>query len=161
MKYLIVTLLIALVISFSSSAEETSAPISVIHKSPTGEPLSEPPFRYMSYYRTEVKNNSNQPLKIVWFEGYEQFQGTWYPGNVLGRTLRGDEFSEWYTEGDKTDGGIILPGETAICDVNWHGNDSTGGQNIKWAFIAVDRSGNDYYIEATVDPSIIKLVVSK
>jgi hypothetical protein len=97
----------------------------------------------------------------VWFEGYQYVDGVWYPGNVLGRVLRGDEFSAWYTEGDRILGGVIPPKGTAACDVNWHGSDTPGPLTVKWAFIAVDSSGNDYYAEATVDPSVVKMIEAK
>jgi len=48
--------------------EDRVAPFTVAHRAPTGQPLPHPPFRYMHYYRTEVKNVSDHPLKIVWFE---------------------------------------------------------------------------------------------
>jgi len=112
----------------------------------------------MAYYRTEVRNVSTQPLKIVWFEGYSEHDGAWYPGNVLGRTLRGEEFSAWYTEGDTIVDGVIPPGKTAVCDVNWHGSDSPEPLRVKWAFIAIDPSGNDYYVEAIVEPSVVERV---
>jgi len=115
----------------------------------------------MHYYRTEVRNTSERPLKIVWFEGYMYADGVWYPGNVLGRVLREDEFSAWYTEGDRILAGVIPPGATAVCDVNWHASNTPGPVASKWAFIAVDTSGNDYYVEAVVDPSVIKVVESK
>jgi hypothetical protein len=131
---------------FGRLAANTAA-LTVLHKAPTGRPLDRPPFRYMHYYRTEVRNVSDRPLKIVWFEGYREVNGTWYPGNVLGRVLREEEFSSWYTEGDKITHGIIPPGRTAVCDVNWYGSDSPGPIRSKWAFIAVDAAGNDYYAE--------------
>ena len=83
--------------SFECPAAATAA-LTVVHKAPTGRPLDRPPFRYMRYYRTEVRNVSDRPLKIVWFEGYREVDGTWKPGNALGRVLREEEFSSWYTE---------------------------------------------------------------
>jgi len=140
---------------FGRLAANTAA-LTVLHKAPTGRPLDRPPFRYMHYYRTEVRNVSDRPLKIIWFEGYREVDGTWSPGNVLGRVLREEEFSSWYTEGDKITHGIIPPGQTAVCDVNWYGSDSPGPIRSKWALIAVDAAGNDYYAEAVVDPSIVQ-----
>ena len=134
------------------------APFTVVHRPPMGQPLPHPPFRYMHYYRTEVKNVSDHPVKIVWFEAYRENGGTWYPGNVLGRALRADEFSAWYTEGDPIAHGVIPAGRTAACDVNWYGSNSPGTFRSKWAYIAVDTSGNDYYVEAEVEPSVVKVV---
>ena len=112
----------------------------------------------MHYFRTEVKNVSDHPLKIVWFEAYRESGGTWYPGNVLSRALREEEFSAWYTEGAAIVHGVIPPGKTAVCDVNWYGSNSPETVRSKWAFITVDASGNDYYVEAVVEPSVVKLV---
>jgi hypothetical protein len=117
----------------------SDALFSVVHRKPTGKPFARPPFRYMYYYRTEVRNLSNRPLKIVWFEGYGEDDGHWYPGNILGRVLREREFSEWYTEGDAVVDGVIPPGKTAACDVNWHGSASPEPLRAKWAYIAVDQ----------------------
>ena len=139
-------------------SEAAPAALTVVHKAPTGRPLDRPRFRCMSYYRTEVRNVSDRPLKIVWFEGYREVDGTWVPGNVLGRALREEEFSSWYTEGDRISHGIIPPGQTAVCDANWHGSDSPAPIRSKWAFIAVDPAGNDYYAEAVVDPSIVQRI---
>jgi hypothetical protein len=140
------------------SPDAREMPLTVAHKPPSGLPLDRPPFRYMRYYRTEIRNVSNRSLKIVWFDAYRERDGIWYPGNVLGRALRRPEFSAWYTEGDRIDDGVIPSGKTTICDVNWHGSDSPEPMRTKWAFIAVDASGNDYYVEAEVEPSVLKLV---
>ena len=136
----------------------SDALFSVVHRKPTGKPFARAPFRYMYYYRTEVRNLSNRPLKIVWFEGYGEDEGRWYPGNVLGRVLRGKEFSEWYTERDAVTDGVIPPGKTAACDVNWHGSASPEPLRAKWAYIAVDQWGNDYFVEAVVDPEVVERV---
>lgn len=158
------TLIIAFTLLFWTHialSQEHPAPLIVTHKLPTGKMFAHSPFRYMHYYRTEVKNVSNGPLKIVWFEAYAERGGTWHASNALGRVLRGAEFSAWYTEGAPTANGVIPPGATAACDVNWHGSNSPEPMKMKWAFIAVDTSGNDYYVEAVVDHSIIKTVETK
>src|SRR5262245_35700622 len=156
---IVIAAILALLLSASVlQAQERSPPFTIVHKPPTGQPLARAPFRYMHYYRTEVRNISRGPLRVVWFEGYSERDGTWYAGNVLGRVLRGEEFSAWYTEGDSVQHGVIPPGATAVCDVNWHGSDSPGPIRVKWAFILVDTSGNDYYAEAVVDQSVIKVI---
>ena len=136
----------------------SDALFTVVHKKPASPPFKRAPFRYMYYYRTEVRNLSNRPLKIVWFEGYGEDDGHWYPGNILGRVLREREFSEWYTEGDTVTDGVIPPGKTAVCDVNWHGSASPEPLRAKWAYIAVDPWGNDYFVEAVVDPEVVERV---
>jgi hypothetical protein len=141
--------------SYAYAVEGTDSPFSVKHLKPTGNPISNPPFKFMHYYRTEVRNNLKRPIKIVWFEGYRKHAGKWYPGNVLGRALRGKEFSSWYTEGATTTNGVIKPGEIAVCDVNWHGTDHPEPALTKWAYIAVDDEGNDYFVEEEVPIAIM------
>ncbi len=143
---------------FCATADETSSPLMVSHKAPTGAIPRQSQFQFMHYYRTEITNTSDRPLRIVWFEGYEQVDGVWYPGNVLGRALRGGDFANWYTEGHPTPNGVIPPGKTGVCDVNYHGNNSPGKMTVKWAYIAVDDEGNDFYAEGIVDPSVIRHV---
>jgi len=87
--------------------------------------------------RSDLFHEDSLP-RPVWFEAYRESGGTWYPGNVLGRALRGEDFSAWYTEGDATVHGVIPPGSTAVCDVNWYGSNSPEIVRSKWAFIAVD-----------------------
>ena len=65
MRKVVGLLSVVFILLFSAIAEETSAPFTVTHKPPTGAPLAEPPFKYMGYYRTEVKNNTDRPLKII------------------------------------------------------------------------------------------------
>lgn len=130
-----------------------STPFAVAHKAPTGEPLARPPFPHMSYYRTEVKNLSNRPLRIVWYKGLNEVIGSW---TNPGSGWDGDRFLKAYTEGDPVINGAILPGKTAACDVNWHGSHSTNPVRFKWAYIAVDPAGDTYYADAIVDASVIR-----
>jgi hypothetical protein len=128
------------------SGEESEMPLIVMHKQTTGAPFDDPPYPYMQCYRTEVHNRSDKPLKIVWFEGYSCHEDIWCPGNVLGKALRGEEFTAWYTEVDTILAGVIPPGKIAVCNVNWHGNTLPGFMRVKWSFIAIDQNGNDYFL---------------
>jgi hypothetical protein len=128
------------------------------HIAPTGEFIKNAPYPNMWYYRTEVINTTNKPLRIIWFESYFNFDGHWYGSNAFGKTLRSKDFSAWYSDGNLIENGIIKPGEKAVCDVNWHGSETPEFIPTKWGFIAVDDSGNDYYAEATVDVKITKYV---
>jgi hypothetical protein len=119
MRGFLITLSLLLVASVAVSAADS--PVVVTHKPPQGAPLPDPLYPYMWYYRTEVHNASDRPFKVVWFEAFTEEDGWWYANNILDRTLRGREFSAWYTEGDDISNGVILPGQTAVCDVNWHG----------------------------------------
>lgn len=137
------------------AAEE---PVIVRHLTPTGEVLKEGYFPNMWFYRTEIKNNTKFPLKVVWFESYIEHNGHWYAANILGHTMREKDFSAWYTEGSKIINGVIQPGDTAACDVNWHGSQSKEYINTKWSYILVDDKGNDYFVEKIVDPNVVKYV---
>ncbi len=132
------------------------APLSVTHLHSDRTYPGVPPYPHMLYYRTELKNNSDRPLKVVWFEGYTKYGNSWRANNILGKTLQKREFSQWYTEGDKVIDGVILPGQKAVIDVNWHGSKSGTVLPMKWAYIAVDNFGNDYYVDAEVDPALVR-----
>jgi hypothetical protein len=144
----------------SSEADNSAMmkPLLVVHTESTNPP-PEMLYTHVWYYRTEVRNLSNKPLKIVWFEAYNKIEGVWYPGNINGRTLRGSEFSEWYTEGDVITDGIIPPGGVAVCDSNWHGSDWDEPNEAKWSFIAIDKAGNDYFIEVVVSPDVLTHII--
>ncbi len=120
------------------------------------EAFKEDPFPYMWYYRTEVRNFSAVPLRIVWFEGYSQINGTWVANNVKKRLLTGKDFVEWYSDGSPCPGGVIQPGTAAVCDPSWHGSDKPQSGPMKWAYKAVDPSGREYYAEAIVTSVPIK-----
>lgn len=110
----------------------------------------------MWYYRTEVRNTTDSPLRVVWFEAYSRALGRWSAGNIKGRTLTHADFREWYSDEDGLlEDGSIPPGGAAICSVNWHGSRRPWASRTKWAFKALDQSGNEYYAEAEVVPKAI------
>jgi hypothetical protein len=156
MKSQISIVLVILLICTSLHAEQE--PVVVRHLQPTGEILKDGYYPNMWFYRTEIKNNTKSPLKVVWFEGYIEENGNWYAANILGHTMRGEEFSTWYSEGSKVINGVIQPGEIAACDVNWHGGLNKEYINVKWSYILVDDKGKDYFVEEVVDPKIVKYV---
>jgi hypothetical protein len=41
----------------------------------------------MRYYRTEVRNTLNVPLRVIRFEAFVQQGGRWVGGNATGRYL--------------------------------------------------------------------------
>jgi hypothetical protein len=115
-----------------------------------------PPAPYMWYYRTDVKNNLDVPLRVIWFEGYTQVNGRWVANNILGRTLTAADFSQWYTEGDPVVDGVIKPGQTATCDPNWHASTSPKGMRVKWAYKAAAPDGQEHYAEGIVESVSIR-----
>ena len=124
----------------------------------TSEYFPNPPYPYTWYYRTEVKNNSDRELKVIWFEGYGEENGHWYSNNVLNRTLRNDVFMRWYGDerAERVEAEWLKPGESRACDPNWHADYTPSGHRVKWAFIAIDRYGNDYFAEAVIESVPIK-----
>lgn len=119
----------------------------------SSEFFPEPVFPYTWYYRTEVKNNSDRELKVIWFEGYQEDNEYWYGSNILNRTLRNDVFLKWYGNENVvgTDNEWMAPGEIRTCNPNWHSCYDPRGFRSKWAFIAIDKYGNDYYGESIID----------
>lgn len=123
----------------------------------TSEFFPEPMCPYTWYYSTEIKNTSDRELKIIWFEGYGEDNGYWYGSNILNHTLRNDTFIKWY--GDEKGNPApewIKPGETRKCNPNWHGDYNKKGHRAKWAYIAIDKFGNDYYSESIIETVPIK-----
>ncbi len=133
-------------------------PLKVIHSpNPTdiyiSDALKPPPYENMWFYETSIENMSNRKLKIIWFESYFKYNDRWYANNILGRALRNDVFRKWYGDlgtGDIDDDGWIKPGGKAFCKVNWHYSESKEAPDCKWCFIAIDKFGNDYYVEKVI-----------
>ena len=144
-----------------SEAEDPTwdAPLVVVHTQ-SSIPPTDAEFPYVWYYRTEVRNVSQKPMKIVWFDCYSFYDEQWYADTIMGHVLRGSDFSRWYTEGDQISDGIIPPGAVAVCDANWYGSDTDELVPSKWAYIAVDQSGNDYFFEGVVDQDVMTHLVN-
>src|SRR5262245_42950759 len=45
-------------------------------------------YRYVRFYRTEVTNSSDRPIRIVWFDGFFWNRGKWAASNVRNKVLR-------------------------------------------------------------------------
>jgi hypothetical protein len=101
----------------------------------------------MWFYKTEIHNISDRELKIVWFESYFKYEKRWFANNILGRPLRNDVFQRWYKAKDINKDGWLRSGGKAVCGVNWHTSETKVAPEMKWCFIAVDKHGNDYYVE--------------
>jgi len=109
------------------------------------------PYPNVWYYRTEVKNNTAVPLRIVKFTPWALMNGKWKEqDNVLHHPLGSKEFTAWYTEGDEVTDGWIAPGKVAACDPNWTWNREPIEQTAKWVFTATDKQGATYTAEAIV-----------
>lgn len=154
----LLALFLSLPMTAAFAGESHNTGLQVRNLPPTGKAFRKAPYVNMWYYRTEVHNATGNPLRIIWFEGYGRQKGRWVAANVLGRPLRGKDFAAWYTEGDPAPNGMIGPGKTAACDVNWTGTDKPEFVPTKWAYLAVDDNGNDYYAEAVVSKNIVKHV---
>ena len=115
-----------------------------VHSSPASH---EKPYHYMWYYRTEVKNMLPFPLQITWFATFSLIGDEW----VLQEELDGEDFVNWYVEGDPCPNGIIQPGQTAIRDPSVQGATDPRGGISKWAYLAKDPSGQEYYAESVVE----------
>lgn len=110
-----------------------------------------PPYRYMFYYRTEVRNLLTVPLRIIWFEGFTFADGRWHGKNILNRALTGKDFSAWYSDGEVIVNGVIPPGISAVNNCNWHGSNAPLHTTYKWAYKALDPSGAECYTEVVFE----------
>ena len=114
-------------------------------------------------YRTEVENNNDRPIRVIWFEFYyydECHGGDWFGTNIRKRVLRNPDFLEWYGDGtEDTEGsdGWLAPGAVAACDPNYSWAFGDEITPVKWSFIAVDADGNDYFAEAIVEQAATAL----
>ena len=111
-------------------------------------------YPYVYYYRTEIRNNSKSPLRVVSFSCYTWENGRWVEmPNILKRPLVTKDFVAWYNDGDPMPDGWIAPGKMAVCDPNWSGRlrPPQVRQRVKWAFTAVDKNGKRYTCEAKID----------
>ena len=152
------TVILSILLLVCAPTFAADEPVTVKHFPRVGKIPEKGYFPHMWFYRTEVTNNTDRPLKVVWFDAYVDVDGKWYASNIVGHAMRSEEFTAWYQQGDKVTNGVIQPGKTAICDVNWHGSNTAKFVKVKWAYILVDDKGNDYYVEKEVDPSIAEHV---
>ncbi len=107
-------------------------------------------YPYIRFYRTDVTNNTDRPIRIIWFDGYFAQNANWTAGNVRNKVLRTVDFIDWYKTDDVDAEGWLKPGGIASCLVNWHWTDTPEKLDTKWAYIGVDSAGNDYFAEAIV-----------
>jgi hypothetical protein len=132
----------------SGSLEITHTPLSL--KDVPKELIEHLNYAYVRFYRTDVKNSTDRPIKIVWFDAYSKFDGQWIAANIRNKVLRTKDFIDWHTTDHMTPDGWLRPGGTASCLVNWHASETPEDTLTKWAYIGVDAQGNDYFAEAIV-----------
>ena len=114
-------------------------------------------------YRTEVENDNDRPIRVIWFEFYyydECHGGDWFGTNIRKRVLRNADFVEWYGNGSdnsENSDGWLEPGAVAACDPNYCFAFTDEITPVKWSFIAVDAEGNDYFAEAAVGQDAVAL----
>lgn len=114
------------------------------------ERLQQLDLRYVRFYRTDLTNNTNRPIRVIWFDAFFKSDGPWIASNVRGRVLRTKDFLGWYTGDDMSADGWLRAGGTASCHVNWHFTETPDELLTKWSYVAIDACGNDYFGEAVV-----------
>ncbi len=161
MKIIMQILVIVLLLPVLSSAQDRSSyygqssSLKVIH---TPLSISDVPkdlldrldYPYVRFYRTDVINKTDRPIKIVWFDNYFKREKKWLASNIRNKVLKNKDFLDWYGNNNVSTDGWLRPGGTASCTVNWHVTDTPQDIKAKWAFIGVDDKGNDYFSEAVV-----------
>lgn len=86
---------------------------------------------YVRFYRTDVTNNTDRVMRIVWFDAMAEVDGHWTASNVRNRVLRTKDFMDWYSMDAMTRDGWLLPGGTATCGVNWHWSEGREAWRVK------------------------------
>jgi len=132
----------------SGSLQVTHTPLSL--KDVPKELIEKLNYPYVRFYRTDVKNNTDRPIKIIWFDGYFSYEGRWYASNVRNKVLQTKDFLDWYSKDDILSDGWLRPGGTASCYVNWHWTETEQDINTKWAYIGIDSQSHDFFAEAVV-----------
>jgi hypothetical protein len=105
---------------------------------------------YVRFYRTDVRNNIDRPIRVVWFDAFSWLDGRWIASNVRNKVLRTRDFIDWYGSDAMTPDGWLHPAGIASCHGNWHWTNTPEDVPTKWAYVAVDVHGNDYFAEAIV-----------
>ena len=139
----------------NTTTDNSTRPLEVVHKplklkDVPKELIEQLNYPYIRFYRTDVINNSDRAIKIIWFDGYFEYDGIWTASNVRNKVLRTSDFMDWYSRDDMTPEGWLRPGGIASCLVNWHWTDTPEDIASKWAYIGIDNQGNDYLGEAIV-----------
>lgn len=107
-------------------------------------------------YSTELKNNTKDPIKIVWMKVYENIgEGKWIDGSADGswerRILGPADFLRGF-KGESMDAvGWIKPGGAVKCNLSWKIDNGLGETcSLKWACLGIARGGRVFSGEAGV-----------
>jgi len=92
------------------------------------------------FYRTEVKNTTDRPIRITSFSAFRLRGDTWTKvPTVRGMNPTGKVFAEWFGKES------IEPGGIAVCYTNY------SRRQIKWAYEGIDEAGRTYHAAAVVE----------
>jgi len=108
-------------------------------------------YSHMWYYRTEVQNNLNVPLRITNYGFYFYENGKWVLRNIPSGTRTSADFTKRFTASDRVVDGWINPGKVAACSRTWVGLRYPVAPRSKWKFTAEDSEGNVYQTEAEIE----------
>jgi thiol-disulfide isomerase/thioredoxin len=119
-----------------------------VHSSPSFRKKRYP---HMWYFRIEVKNNLNVPLRVTHYGFYFYENEKWVLRTIAKRILTSTDFTNRFTAGDPVIDGWIQPGKVAVNTRNWVGNQNPVAPRSKWKFTAEDPEGNVYHAEAEIE----------
>jgi len=108
-------------------------------------------YRFVWYYRSELRNEYPFPLRVLRFAFEEAGPDGRFPPDSNGRTFSAKEFTEWYTAADSVRDGWLGPGRTAADSTNWNRSPIPVPPRGRWYYVAADSSGREYRAEAIVD----------
>jgi hypothetical protein len=110
------------------------------------------------YYRTEIVNDAAVPVRMMWFEFYYSDGGTWHGVNARNAVLQTGDFVRWFSDGSEPPkDGWLQPGQTCVCDPNWHLAFGDSLVATKWAYLAVDHECQAHFAEAMVERDAVEL----
>lgn len=104
--------------------------------------------QYEWAFETRIHNASDLPLRITAF-GTQVHDGEGWVEQ--GTPFTGQQFVDWYTDGDAFDDGWLAPGRTAIDARNWYRDPNPIGPAVRWFYRAEDAQGGTYETAEYVD----------
>jgi len=104
--------------------------------------------QYEWAFETRIHNASDRPLRITAFGTSVHDGDAWV---TRGEPFSGQQFVEWYTDGDALDDGWLAPGRTAVDARNWYRDPHPMGPAVRWFYRAEDPEGREYESARYVD----------